>query len=448
LSVQWVTDFREVEMQKRRQSKYCKSELLCLLAGILLPAASVIAADQAGRSVEPAAGTNGAGNADLLGTWVSSSGGAAPALTVHFGHEGRGRVSCTIVRKTADEARSEPCEITRSENYLTVFAGAGQAAAGTPLALFVNLDGDEMVGRMVGGELTEIRLKADRNDEDRREAEQLRREAMELERMDKAKRAEAAQLAEADMQWRAKRDIEANAAMPVMVRIAGGTFTMGFPDGEGGRFEPEAGQREVKVHGFEIGKFAVTFSEWDFCVRDGGCAAYLPDDQGWGRGTRPVINVSWDDAQRYLRWLSAKTGKHYRLPSEAEWEYAARAGTGTARYWGEKIGINNANCGGCGSPWDGKETAPVGSFKPNGFGLYDMLGNVWQWTADCYKDSYDGAPTDGSAVRGDAECDQYVARGGAWNVVSPASVRSGYRSRNDRALRYVSVGFRVARSLP
>jgi len=119
------------------------------------------------------------------------------------------------------------------------------------------------------------------------------------------------------------------------------------------------------------------------CVSDGGCGGYQPSDNGWGRGNRPVINVSWDDAQNYIQWLSHKTGKAYRLPSEQEWEIAARAGTTSDYYWGNDIGRNHANCDGCGSEWDNKKTAPVGSFKPNAFGLYDMMGNVWEWTGTC-----------------------------------------------------------------
>ena len=120
-------------------------------------------------------------------------------------------------------------------------------------------------------------------------------------------------------------------------------------------------------------------------------------DSSFGRGTRPVINVSWDEAQQYVAWFSKMTGRPYRLLTEAEWEYAARAGSTTAYYWGDEIGKGNANCNGCGSQWDNRETSPVGSFKPNKFGLYDMAGNVYQWVQDCYHDDYDGAPTDGSA---------------------------------------------------
>jgi formylglycine-generating enzyme required for sulfatase activity len=137
--------------------------------------------------------------------------------------------------------------------------------------------------------------------------------------------------------------------------------------------------------------------EWDACVADGGCNGYKPSDYGWGRGLRPAIGVSWDDANAYVAWLAKLTGKPYRLLSEAEYEYAARAGTTTIYPWGNTIGTNKANCNGCGSQWDNKQTAPVGSFAANGFGLFDMAGNVWELTQDCYQDGHFKAPTDGSA---------------------------------------------------
>jgi formylglycine-generating enzyme required for sulfatase activity len=149
------------------------------------------------------------------------------------------------------------------------------------------------------------------------------------------------------------------------------------------------------VKPFAVSKFDVTFADWDACTSMGGCP--LIGDSGFGRGTEPVLNVSWDDAQGYVAWLSKMTGRPYRLLTEAEWEYAARAGTTTAYPWGDVIGIGNASCNNCGSQWDNRQASPVGSFKPNGFGLYDMEGDLWQWVEDCYNDSYDGAPADGSA---------------------------------------------------
>ena len=152
--------------------------------------------------------------------------------------------------------------------------------------------------------------------------------------------------------------------------------------------------------------------------RRGGCNGYKPPDEGWGRGKRPAINVM-GRRQRLRRLAGGKTGKPYRLLTEAEYEYATRAGTTTAYPWGDAIGKNNANCTGCGSQWNGKQTAPVGSFAANGFGLYDMVGNVWEWTRDCYHDGYNGAPTDGSAWTS-GDCNRRVVRGGSW-LASPGA---------------------------
>src|SRR5262249_4655014 len=153
--------------------------------------------------------------------------------------------------------------------------------------------------------------------------------------------------------------------------------------------------------------------EWNACASVGGCPAIRVNDSRMGRNDKPVVNVTWEDAQQYANWLSMMTGKRYRLLTEAEWEYAARAGRSTGYYWGDQVGSGNANCNGCESQWDNQETAPVGSFKPNDFGLYEMLGNVWQWVQDCYNPSYELAPTDGSAwLKGD--CSRRIRRGGGW----------------------------------
>jgi formylglycine-generating enzyme required for sulfatase activity len=197
---------------------------------------------------------------------------------------------------------------------------------------------------------------------------------------------------------------------------------------------------------FALGRYAVTFEEWDACVAAGGCNGYKPKDQGWERRRRPVINVSWDDAQAYAKWLSGRTGQTYRLPSEAEREHAARARTDTRYFWGDDIGRGNANCIGCGSQWDGKQTAPVGSFKPNPFGLYDMHGNVWEWAQDCYVDNYKAAPTDGRAVE-TSGCVSRVLRGGSW-YYNPRGLRSAFRYVDRPVNRYLSFGFRLARTLP
>jgi formylglycine-generating enzyme required for sulfatase activity len=234
---------------------------------------------------------------------------------------------------------------------------------------------------------------------------------------------------------------------PEMMVVPAGSYTRGSPTSEPGRSGDEGPQHTVTIaRQFAVGRFEVTFDEWDACAADGGCNGYKPSDEGWGRGRRPVINVSWDDAKAYVAWLSKKTGKSYRLLSAAEYEYATRAGTQTAYPWGNAIGTNNANCHACGSQWDARQTAPVGSFAANGFGLYDMVGNVREWTEDCYHDRYLGAPTDGSAWIEGADCSRRVVRAGSW-LLAPVFLRSAnrYWFTTDYRLNYL--GFRVARTL-
>jgi formylglycine-generating enzyme required for sulfatase activity len=226
-----------------------------------------------------------------------------------------------------------------------------------------------------------------------------------------------------------------------MVAIPAGKFMMGSPESE--KESDESPQHEVTIAmPFAVGKFTVTFAEWDACTAAGACPK--ANDAGWGHGNRPVMNVSWDDAKQYVAWLSRVSEKTYKLLSEAEWEYAARAGTSTAYYWGDEIGSGNANCRECGSEWDKRQTAPVGSFKPNAFGLHDMAGNVWQWVEDC-KGSYEGASSDGSAntTKG---CNFRVLRGGSW-FVNPQNLRSAFRDFSNPGNRDYDVGFRVARTL-
>jgi formylglycine-generating enzyme required for sulfatase activity len=190
----------------------------------------------------------------------------------------------------------------------------------------------------------------------------------------------------------------------------------------------------------------VTFDEWDTCVAYGDCPR--ANDGGWGRGRRPVIYVSWDDAQSYVAWLNRVTGQRYRLLSEAEYEYATRAGTQTAYSWGDHFQLNGkamANCNICGSQWDGRQTAPVGSFAANGFGLYDMVGNVFSWVEDCFHRNYNGAPMDGSAWTDSGSCNR-VVRGGSWNV-TPLNLRSPYRVTYPTDFRLNFLGFRVGRTL-
>ena len=225
-----------------------------------------------------------------------------------------------------------------------------------------------------------------------------------------------------------------------MVDIPGGTFRMGNLNGGG--FDDQRPVHSVTVPAFRMGRYEVTFTQWDACVADGGCGRYTPKDKGWGRGNRPVINVSWDDVQGFIDWLNDKTSGNFRLPTEAEWEYAARAGSTTQYSWGNRIGSNRANCDGCGSRWDDDRTAPVGSFPASAWGLHDMHGNVWEWVQDCYNDSYVGAPTDGRAWTS-GDCGRRVIRGGAWGH-DPRSLRSADRNIASRSRRYVSLGFRLA----
>ena len=233
---------------------------------------------------------------------------------------------------------------------------------------------------------------------------------------------------------------------PEMVVIPAGNFRMGCLSYDDDCFDDETPVHEVRIpQPFALSKHEVTFADWDACVSAGGCNGYRPGDREWGRGSRPVINVSWADAQAYVAWLSGETGKTYRLPSESEWEYAARAGTTTTYSWGNQISHNQANCDGCGSRWDDDRTAPVGAFAPNAFGLHDMHGNVWEWVEDCWNDSYYGAPTQGEAwMSGD--CAKRVLRGGSW-ISLPRNLRSANRDGGTTAIRSYGNGFRVARTL-
>ena len=228
---------------------------------------------------------------------------------------------------------------------------------------------------------------------------------------------------------------------PEMVVVPSGSYRMGSPSSESGRYDDEGPEHQVTIaHPFAVGVYEVTFGEWDACVNDRGCGGRRPDDEGWGRSRRPVINVSWEDAQAYVRWLSGKTGEAYRLLSEAEWEYVARAGTRTMYWWGDTIGRSRANYN-----RNHGNTVDVGSYAPNGFGLYDVHGNVWEWVEDCWNGSYSGAPSDGSAWES-VECRRRVLRGGSW-YSEPRFLRSASRLRVSAGNRDFHAGFRVARTL-
>jgi formylglycine-generating enzyme required for sulfatase activity len=276
---------------------------------------------------------------------------------------------------------------------------------------------------------------------------------------------------------RKDREFQECADCPEMIGIPAGEFTMGSPPGELGRFDNEGPQHTVAVAAFALGKYDITSQQFLGFLKETGSQP-APCDQVLGLGWRiprkglayapsldeprkwPAVCLDWRDAEAYIAWLNARArrahpdaapaGDRYRLPSEAEWEYAARAGTKTARPWGDAIGHDKANCNGCGSPWDNRLLADVDSFAPNPFGLYGILGNAWQWTLDCWHPNYGRAPRDGRAWT-EPNCARHVIRGGAWNNV-PAFIRSAARSssiRNGGPYDYSSLtGFRIVRDLP
>jgi formylglycine-generating enzyme required for sulfatase activity len=226
---------------------------------------------------------------------------------------------------------------------------------------------------------------------------------------------------------------------PEMVVVPAGSFMMG------GSTEYDRPVHRVAIEKqFAIGRYEVTFADWMKC-RDEGACSQSPNDRGWGRDNRPVMDVSWLDAKAFVAWLSRKTGQTYRLPTEAEWEYAARAGTKTTYWWGQDIGSRNANCRDC-NTGQLPRTLPVGSFAPNPFGLYDTAGNVAEWVEDCWNDNYRGAPSDGSAWT-TGQCRLRGLRGGAFDS-QPSYLGSGARFRYDFDVRYGGNGFRLVREIP
>ncbi len=243
--------------------------------------------------------------------------------------------------------------------------------------------------------------------------------------------------------------LQAGGEGPLMAVVPAGAFVMGSPADEPGRSNDEGPQHSVTfARPFAVGVYAVTFDDYDYYCKAAGKPKV--GDAGWGRGRRPVINVSWDDAVAYCTWLSAQTGQSYRLPSEAEWEYACRAGTDTPFYFGTSITPSLANYDG-GYTYNGgskgeyrKQTVPVEEFPPNAFGLYQMHGNVWEWCEDRWHDDYKSAPEDGSAWVVGGNADRRAVRGGSWDYV-PQGLRSGYRDGSNEAFNYL--GFRLARAL-
>lgn len=252
------------------------------------------------------------------------------------------------------------------------------------------------------------------------------------------------------------------AECPEMVVIPSGSFVMGTPAGSDARYAEERPQRTVRVRSFAVSKFETTFAQWDACVAGGGCGGYRPDDEGWGRGTMPVMRVSWDDAQSYVTWINApgRGDGRYRLLSESEWEYAARGRVnGTANDtpypWGPVASREHANYGTeskwcCEGAAAGSDrwinTSPVGSFPANPFGLHDMHGNVREWVQDCWVPDHKNAPRNQSA-RETGVCDNRVMRGGSW-ASYPHYMRSAYRHPEAPSTNYHTFhGFRVAKSL-
>jgi len=274
-----------------------------------------------------------------------------------------------------------------------------------------------------------------------------------------------------------ERNFSECAECPEMVAIPAGKFLMGSPAREAGRFDSEGPQHVVTIKAFALGKYPVTSAQFLSFLNATGYRP-KPCNEMWGLGWKqlfrgqaatptdvepplwPAVCLDWKDAEAFVAWINARARaarpalgnrNPYRLPSEAEWEYAARAGTSTARWWGEEIGQGNANCNGCGTQWDNKLLAPVTSFPPNPFGVVGMLGNAWEWTADCWHPSYVGAPTDGNAWK-DTFCIRRSIRGGSWNNVPifiRSAARAGAAENGSGDYDYSTLtGFRLARDLP
>ena len=341
---------------------------------------------------------------------------------------GNGRSMLALGRAYA-KGLGAPQDFVEAHKWLNLAAGLGSAEAAA--------ERDVLAEEMTG--------------EERAEARKLARAWHNREASDRAQ-VKASQGLEYN--FPAGEKLRDCAVCPEMVIVPAGLFTMGSPASEEGRNDDEGPLRRVMIlRPFAVGKYEVTFAEWRACVAGGGCNRYRPADRNWGRARRPVINVNWDDAKSYVTWLSRKTGKRYRLLTEAEWEYAARAGTTSPFHFGSTISTDRANYNGnyiYKSGGEGvyrEQTVPVGSFPANDFGLHDMHGNASEWVEDCWHDSYAGAPLDGSAWTTGGECGRRVSRGGSWYDRAPRSLRSADRFGNVTGVRSPTLGFRIARTL-
>ena len=300
--------------------------------------------------------------------------------------------------------------------------------------------------RRVEEERRRVEEERRRAEEERRRVEEERRRAEEERRRERERKV---RLERFKRQWPPGKEFRECDGCPEMVVVPAGTFVMGSPKNDAWRAIDEGPRHEVRIaRRFAVGKYEVTFAEWDACVAGGGCVGYRPHDRRWGRGRRPVIHVTWQQAKLYVQWLSQKTGGEYRLLSESEWEYAARAETKGDFHYGPEINTDIANYDGD-YTYDGvdrQKTVPVGTFPANKFGLHDVHGNVSEWVEDCWHEDYSRAPSDGSAWTSGDDCENRVLRGGAWPS-KPSALRSAKRFRAKAGKLYRDIGFRVARTL-
>ncbi|SDE17262.1 formylglycine-generating enzyme family protein [Paraburkholderia lycopersici] len=255
--------------------------------------------------------------------------------------------------------------------------------------------------------------------------------------------AQAAAPAKANMVAAAKpgpHDIQDCPACPLLIQVTPGNFTMGIDTDDAS----ERPAHHVTInHGYALSKYAVTVAQWNACVGAGACPRLSNENNA--APNAPVRDLSWDDAQQYVKWLSKISGKPYRLPTEAEWEYAARGGTETRYWWGNEMRKGTANCKDCGPPWRIEAPDDVGSFPANPFGFYDMAGGVWEWVSDCWHNSYKNAPGDGHSWD-EPNCQTRVIRGGSWRD-GAGYMLTATRFKYDSSVRYDANGFRVARDM-